>query len=106
MNKDLFKKCWEIVDVTGSSVLIVKNWDTFYVYFVGSGNFIPKSMHNNYNEANEVVDITDILPTIDNFGTLTDQIVQDKTQNLPVLSFRFGHGDFVWLTNKRNKTFV
>lgn len=53
---------------------------------------------------NEVFDAQDITTIVENMGTnfvngITEQVLLENCQSVPKESFKWGHDNFLWLTN-------
>lgn len=103
MNDGLINKCWDIVSLTNSPILIIKFLEERRIYFIGSGSFTPKNINMPYNEVVDAVDLTDTIDSMFNYHQMTEQYFYERIKNLPYFSFKFSGDDFIWLINKVNR---
>lgn len=101
--KEFLEKCWYLVDIIGFPVLVVKIFDTPYAFLVK--DFKVKQP---YAPWNEVIgqDITSLVTEI-SISALTEgnNNYLLKSQNLPELSFKFGHDDYIVMNYKRKNVY-
>lgn len=96
MNEVLIKHCWDLVN-KGQKILIVDFFGVKKVYIVN--NFSPKIHGTQFNEAINAIDITDLMVNYQfNFGQLQADSIATRIHQIPRQSFKFGHDEFIWLT--------
>lgn len=99
MNKNFLQKCWTFVSLMQVPLIVVHQFDEFAVYT--ATDFRAKGRDYFMNEIFEGREVTTLVEnlTINQVIPGNRLSIEGQMNNLPKLNFKFGHDNYLFLTN-------